>query len=175
MIPIGTRVTVTAVHHDGEPKRPERLIGRTGTVTEHLDGDDCPNVVEGLNRFERFLGVWTFHDDELTPNQDAPPAKDAEDAPGEEPADQVVMRFLTQGGAPVELHTETFRRPFNSRRDENGHWIHDWEPAQGFNWRCTGCHTVGDDYSAYNESKPDRSRDEANAHAGQCRAMPPAA
>ena len=86
--------------------------------------------------------------------------------------EDVAMRFLTQGGATVELHTQTFHRPSNSRKDEDGRWVHDWHDAQGFNWRCLGCATVGDDYSAYDEHKPNRSREDANSHADRCRSMP---
>lgn len=171
MIPLGTRVTVTAVHHNAEPpNRPERLIGRTGIVTEHFDGDeDHPNVVSGLGRFEWFTGVWTFADDELTPDTTA---STCQDTPQEPTTGTVVMRFLTHGGATVQLHSQTFRKAF-PRRDEDGEWTFDRRDAQGFNWRCTGCHTVGKDYSgAYDEHRPRDSREDANAHAGTCRAMP---
>lgn len=68
MLPIGTRVTIQSVDHlahNGQPKRTHlRLLGRTGVVTMH---DDGMNVISGLGRFERFLGYWTFDDDQLTP------------------------------------------------------------------------------------------------------------
>ncbi len=66
MYPIGTRVTVTSVNDDSRPAA-HKVIGRTGVVVEHDLGDDCPNVVRGVGRFERLLGLWQFADDELAP------------------------------------------------------------------------------------------------------------
>lgn len=98
-----------------------------------------------------------------------------EPVPSEPHADPVAMRFLTQGGATVELRAQTFRKPYNSRQDDGGRWVHDWRDANGFNWRCLGCDTVGRRFHtlrAYDESEPDESRRDANDHAEKCRAMP---
>ena len=83
-------------------------------------------------------------------------------SPLTDPTDgQVVLRFLTQGAATVELH-----------RDQ-------WDTSYRFNWRCLGCNTVGgggpyglQQPRGYIESEPTESRHDANQHATACRAMP---
>lgn len=68
------------------------------------------------------------------------------------------MRFLTQGGAAVEL-----RMAF----DEHG--------LDGRQWYCLGCDTVGGrgpDHLPYHYFQADRARKEANDHAIECRSMP---
>ncbi len=92
--------------------------------------------------------------------------------------DDVVMRFLTQGGATVELHRQDYRlrtKPFNSiELLPNG----ESRISHGFNWRCLGCNAIGGggryglNERHFDEHKPEESRDEANAHAANCRAMP---
>jgi len=92
--------------------------------------------------------------------------------------DNVVMRFLTQGGATVELHRQDRRVrtvPGNSVQImANG----ETRISHGFNWRCLGCDAIGgggryglgDRHFDFNQQ--DQARDEANKHATTCRAMP---
>lgn len=98
--------------------------------------------------------------------------------PAEKTADDVVMRFLTQGGATVELHSQT--RTVNYQYGSPGYLIGNGETrvSNGFNWRCVGCNAIGgggrygfgDNH--FDEYAPDKSRTEANEHAATCRAMP---
>ncbi|MFE7120643.1 hypothetical protein ACFU99_34955 [Streptomyces sp. NPDC057654] len=62
----------------------------------------------------------------------------------------VLMRFLTQGGAAVEV-TKVER------------------PDRPYQWRCLGCDREED------TSYSDTARSEANKHATSCRAMPKSA
>lgn len=90
------------------------------------------------------------------------------------PTDNVLMRFLTQGGATVELYphawTETHYNIDNKPRKQID--------REGFEWRCLGCDETGADKNlrlrgaGYHERQPRESRDEANQHATTCRAMP---
>ena len=65
------------------------------------------------------------------------------------PADNVLMRFLTQGGATVELRKES----------KSGRLV--------YPYLCLGC-----DYEFDNYSSIVSARGEANEHAAACRAMP---
>ena len=88
----------------------------------------------------------------------------------------VLMRFLTQGGATVELHTHAYRTHYNGL----GHWTAELSDVTGSNWRCLGCDTrgrigfqgYGSSEYGYSETEADKARDEANKHAGECRSMP---
>jgi hypothetical protein len=94
----------------------------------------------------------------------------------EMPTDEVVMRFRTQGGATVELHRQDYR--LRTRPDgvllPNG----ETRVSHGFNWRCCGCGAIGGggryglNERHYDEWRPEKSRNEANAHAEHCRALP---
>ena len=100
----------------------------------------------------------------------------------ETPAPQVdastVMRFLTLGGATIELHRQT--RTVNYLPGQPGYLMGGGEKrvSDGFNWRCLGCGSIGgggrygfgDNH--FDETYPRESRDEANTHASTCRAMP---
>lgn len=88
-------------------------------------------------------------------------------------ADAPLMRFLTVGGATVELRTRKFTtkythlgRPYVS--DEV-------RVVDGYSWTCLGCRTVGQpnifDYD-YLPNEERQARDDANKHAAACRAMP---
>lgn len=97
--------------------------------------------------------------------------------PGPAPdADPPLMRFLTLGGAVVEVVRYRFTtdylpqgRPFvgheGYRRD-----------VDGFRWACRGCGCTGkhnDSYDpGYLDSEESAARDDANAHAAACRSMP---
>ena len=55
----------------------------------------------------------------------------------------VVMQFLTQGGATIELHQQT--RTVNWQYGQPGFLIGNGETrvSNGFNWRCLGCGSIG--------------------------------
>lgn len=91
-----------------------------------------------------------------------------------------LMRFLTLGGAVVEVHNHRFRtrylhgRPYPDK--ESGE-------VDGFIWRCLGCAADGEsdgadgpsiDRGRYLPKELHLARTDANTHAGQCRAMAPA-
>jgi hypothetical protein len=90
----------------------------------------------------------------------------------------VVMQFLTQGGATVELHQQT--RTVNWQYGQPGYLIGNGETrvSNGYNWRCLGCDSIGGGgrYGMgarhFDEGQLPECRDEANAHATTCRAMP---
>lgn len=87
----------------------------------------------------------------------------------------VLMQFLTQGGAVVELHKHTYA----ARTDIRGYALPAGErrTVNGVNWRCLGCGSRGGQgryglgpggYEGWDLSEP---RNDANEHAGTCRAM----
>jgi hypothetical protein len=111
----------------------------------------------------------------LTRRKDTPmPDTTATETPAPQADDNVVMRFLTQGGATVELYphawTETHYNIDNKPRNR--------VDREGFEWRCLGCDETGADKNlrlrgaGYHERQPRESRNEANQHASTCRAMP---
>lgn len=71
----------------------------------------------------------------------------------------VVMRFLTQGGAIVQV-TKTFRTTFWDKSNPTGR-----EPR--YPYECLGCGYQNDDYTSIYEP-----RRLANEHASTCHAMP---
>ncbi|WP_372344704.1 hypothetical protein [Streptomyces sp. KL116D] len=90
----------------------------------------------------------------------------------------VLMRFLTQGGATVELHRQ--ERRVRTRMGASSYLLPNDETrvSNGFNWRCLGCDSnggrgrygLGDGH--FDETQQNDARDEANDHAERCRAMP---
>lgn len=94
------------------------------------------------------------------------------------PTDDVVMRFLTVGGATVELHHQT--RTVNYQYGRPGYLIGNGETrvSHGYNWRCLGCGSTGGGgrYGMgsrhFEDLQLSECRDEANQHATTCRAMP---
>ncbi|MFF7190516.1 hypothetical protein ACFZAR_36095 [Streptomyces sp. NPDC008222] len=100
------------------------------------------------------------------------------ETPAQETANDVVMRFLTQGGATVELHHQDKRvrtLPGSSVQVmPNG----ETRISHGFNWRCLGCGDIGGGgrYGLgdrhFDRFQKDEARNEANQHATTCRAMP---
>jgi hypothetical protein len=101
-----------------------------------------------------------------------------QDSPGAQAATSVVMQFLTQGGATVELRRQT--RTVNYQYGSPGFLLGNGQTrvSNGFNWRCLGCNAIGgggryglgDNH--FDEYAPEKSRDEANEHATRCRALP---
>lgn len=93
-----------------------------------------------------------------------------------ETTNAVVMRFLTQGGAVVELRTLRFRT--NYTWQGRPYVSDDYHEVDGFTWRCFGCDkrgNAGDIASLPEPYLPDedgQARDDANKHAAACRAMP---
>lgn len=85
---------------------------------------------------------------------------------------EVIMRFLTQGGAVVELYPHQWAE-LQVRNKERI-----WVDCTGFEWRCTGCDMTGNRKRlklsdiGYQEREPRDSRTDANFHADSCRAMP---
>lgn len=85
----------------------------------------------------------------------------------------VIARFATLGGAPVELHTMRFTTTFDYRGAPfaaNGPY-----EVDGYNWRCRGCAAYGREGDSYNDPgfrHLSEARTEANAHAGECRSLP---
>lgn len=88
--------------------------------------------------------------------------------------EDVLARFLTQGGAVVDLHRQEWKVY---------HYATQFTPAEmvekrGFNWRCLGCDAIGGgdlhswDGRGYEEREPRESRQAANEHATECRALP---
>jgi hypothetical protein len=91
-------------------------------------------------------------------------------------ADANTMRFLTAGGATVELRTKRFSTRTHPAKGRP--YVVD-EPYQvdGYDWDCLGCGAGSRDRSFWDEQGylPDQqsqARDDANDHASACRAMP---
>lgn len=89
----------------------------------------------------------------------------------------IVMRFLTQGGATVEVRSHRFQTRYTHRGRPN---VYSFDSSKtrtvdGYRWTCRGCGTCGEigisDYN-YLDTEEGRARDDANAHAASCRAMP---
>jgi hypothetical protein len=74
-------------------------------------------------------------------------------------ADDVVMRFLTQGGAIVQV-TEEHRTTWWNKADPTG-------KETVYPFQCLGCGYDFDNYTSVITA-----RAEANQHATECRAMP---
>jgi hypothetical protein len=94
-----------------------------------------------------------------------------------EPArDAVRMRFLTAGGAVVELRSRRFdTRYYTSRGRGYVDGTDRWREVDGYTWGCLGCGLVGKvayDDTEYLPGELNLAREHANAHAGQCRALP---
>jgi hypothetical protein len=89
-------------------------------------------------------------------------------------ADPVLMRFLTVGGATVELQ----RHCFTTRYTWQGRpYVGDPRQVDGFVWKCLGCGADGKGHISswdgdYLPDERNEARGHANAHAHECRAMP---
>jgi hypothetical protein len=110
----------------------------------------------------------------LTRRKDTPMTETTATGTAPQTSDDVVMRFLTQGGATVELYPHAWTET---------HYNIDHKPRQqvareGFEWRCLGCDTTGAETNlrlggaGYHERQPRDSRKEANKHASTCWSMP---
>lgn len=85
-----------------------------------------------------------------------------------------LMRFLTVGGATVEVHSYRFQTNYTSRgRPYASDRLRE---VDGFVWQCLGCGTHSRDSFLYDDgylpNEHAEARDHANAHACECRAMP---
>lgn len=116
------------------------------------------------------LPNWALAETSTPPTRTAEPAAPAAPSP-------VIARFLTLGGATVELRATRFTT----------HYTHQGRPyvsdtaheVNGFTWYCHGCDDNGYNSNSllygetqYLPSEADRARNDANGHAGTCRAMP---
>ena len=114
----------------------------------------------------------------LTRRKDTPMTSTTTETSPPQTDDNVVMRFLTQGGPTVELRRQT--RTVNYQYGSPGYLLGNGQTrvSNGFNWRCLGCNAIGgggrygfgDNH--FDEYMPEKSRTEANEHAATCRAMP---
>lgn len=92
--------------------------------------------------------------------------------------DNVLMRFLTQGGATVELHHQDKRVRTMPHSSVTVMPDGETRMSHGYNWRCLGCGAIGgggrygmgDNH--FDQHQLGEARDEANSHATTCRAMP---
>jgi hypothetical protein len=84
-------------------------------------------------------------------------------------------QFATQGGAIVELRSKRFETRWHPWRGRPGVVDTPYE-VDGFVWECLGCDAIGRDPGSYEgdylPSEREVARDEANAHAEKCRALP---
>lgn len=85
----------------------------------------------------------------------------------------VLMRFLTTGGAVVELRSHQFSSHYTRQGRPN--WSPDTRTVDGYQWTCLGCDQRGEPGyldNDYLDNERRKARNEANAHASTCRAMP---
>lgn len=88
------------------------------------------------------------------------------------PSRDVVMQFLTQGGATVDLYRRAWSAFYYARANAKD------VDFRGFQWQCNGCDTTGAagryrlQTDGYDEHEPRESREHANEHAEKCRALP---
>ncbi|MFD3782094.1 hypothetical protein [Streptomyces sp. NPDC058612] len=93
-----------------------------------------------------------------------------------------LIRFLTMGGATVEVHASRFSTRYSWKgRPYVNDTAHE---VDGFRWECGGCAATGAtdgsngprwDYGRYLPDERDLVRADANDHATRCRAMAPTA
>jgi len=94
--------------------------------------------------------------------------------PATVPGPDLLARFLTVGGAVVELRkvrfqTRYIRRPYVLLAGQT-------RPCDGFTWSCLGCGAQDSAETGFIEPYLDddekQARDDANNHATRCRSMP---
>jgi hypothetical protein len=86
--------------------------------------------------------------------------------------DAAVARFLTLGGAVVDLTTKRFVTRF---ADQGRPYASEPREVAGYAWLCQGCGDDGYDQhgdTGYLPEEQHKARTDANAHASTCRAMP---
>ena len=105
------------------------------------------------------------------PAEPLPPEAEPDPAPDPD----LLARFLTAGGAVVELRKVHFRTCYISRPlvlPEG-----ETRPCDGFTWTCHGCGVKGSASTIFTEpyldSDEKQARGDANDHAARCRSMPP--
>lgn len=94
----------------------------------------------------------------------------------DEVTDPVIMRFLTVGGATVELRGHRFTTRWHPLKGKPNVISQAYE-TDGYVWECLGCDADGRKRNSYGEreylpSELDDARDHANEHASACHAMP---
>ncbi|WP_187368119.1 hypothetical protein [Nonomuraea terrae] len=95
-------------------------------------------------------------------------AEQAEDWPT-----TLVARFVTLGGAMVDLDRQRFTTTFDHRGAPYG--ASKPYEIDGYNWRCHGCGSYGREGDTYHDPgfrREQEAREDANDHAGMCRAVP---
>lgn len=121
------------------------------------------------------LAFFTRRKDTQAPDTTAAAETTETDVPAAD--DNILMRFITQGGATVELHHQdrtvrTHAGSVYALPDRQTRVSH------GFNWRCLGCDLIGGGgrYGLgshhFDETQKFEARNEANQHATDCRALP---
>ncbi|MFE2412332.1 hypothetical protein ACFXDE_28690 [Kitasatospora sp. NPDC059408] len=87
--------------------------------------------------------------------------------------ENVLARYLTVGGAQIDLTSVRFRTRFLPKgRPYVGDTYHE---VDGFTWKCNGCGTTGSVGVYGDPYLPNERQDahlDANAHANECRSMP---
>ncbi|MGW9058888.1 hypothetical protein [Streptomyces sp. NPDC055733] len=93
--------------------------------------------------------------------------------------DGVIARYLTVGGATVDLGTHTFRTRYTGQG--RPYVSSEGREVDGFTWACLGCGATSAtngrtyicfDYGRYLPTEDREARDDAQAHAERCRALP---
>lgn len=112
----------------------------------------------------------------LTRRKDTPMTSTTTETTAPQTGDNVVMRFLTQGGATIELRSHTFRTRYLAKGRP---YIGDQSrTVDGYRWECLGCETIGRPSPGspfdtdYLPNEREKARNDANQHAATCRAMP---
>ncbi|WP_433382660.1 hypothetical protein [Streptosporangium sp. CA-115845] len=86
----------------------------------------------------------------------------------------VITRYLTVGGATVDLHSHRFTAKWSYRGAPYAASPDQRYEVGGFNWRCLGCDAYGREGDTYNEPgyrALDEARESAQEHAERCRAI----
>ncbi|RGD55412.1 hypothetical protein DR950_41860 [Kitasatospora xanthocidica] len=84
----------------------------------------------------------------------------------------VINRYLTVGGAHLDLSSHTFWTDYTY---QGRHHIGHRRKVDGFLWRCHGCGQqggVGFYREPYLPNERQKALDDSNEHASACRAMP---
>ncbi|MDN3244133.1 hypothetical protein [Streptomyces sp. ZSW22] len=84
----------------------------------------------------------------------------------------VLMRYLTVGGATVDLRKTRFTTRWNGGPPFAATEARE---IDGFQWTCTGCQSYGREGDTYNDPhfrELKEAREDAQAHAERCRALP---